>query len=118
VSRKRPDKRRPKEPKPSRSDRTQSDEARWEFSDLFDQVATFLFRYDPVGLNFGSNPDEHDPETRTILPCLRETSSAEDVRRIVYEEFCHWFSPTIAGDEDEYTDIAKELWIAWLRWWR
>jgi hypothetical protein len=89
-----------------------------KFGDLFDQVAAILFRYDPVGLNFGVNTDEYDPETGAIPPRLTEASSAEVVRRIVFEEFCRWFSPSIAGDEDEYTDSAKEIWIAWLRWQR
>jgi hypothetical protein len=29
-----------------------------------------FFRFDPVGLNFGANTDEYDPEVGTILPHL------------------------------------------------
>jgi hypothetical protein len=38
------------------------------YGTLFDAVAALLFRSDPVGINFESNPGEYQTEAGTILP--------------------------------------------------
>jgi hypothetical protein len=39
-----------------------------EYGELFDSVTALLLRHDPIGIDFKVNPDEYEPETRTILP--------------------------------------------------
>jgi hypothetical protein len=84
-----------------------------KYKDLFDVVSEILFERDPIGINFGSNTDEYDPEVGTILPRLDECDSAEDVRRITHQEFVVWFGKENAGPADNYTEIAEQIWLAW-----
>lgn len=80
---------------------------------LFDTVAGLLFRRDPIGINFGHNTDEYDPETGTILPRLSGAKSVEDVQTIVYEEFCRWFDRADVGPRENYWEISVKIWEAW-----
>jgi hypothetical protein len=86
-----------------------------EYRGLFDDVAAILFRHDPVGINFETNQDEYEPEVGTILPRLSTCHSAEDVRRVVCEEFARWFDVEIATPEERFTGIATEIWDCWKR---
>jgi hypothetical protein len=86
---------------------------RKEYGDLFDSITGILFRNDPIGINFGDNPDEYDPEARTILPRLKICRSSEDVPLVVHEEFVRWFSPHDAGPIERYKKIASEVWALW-----
>ncbi|NOT26274.1 MAG: hypothetical protein HOP16_09240 [Acidobacteria bacterium] len=72
-----------------------------------------MFQHDPIGLNFKTNIDEYDPEARTILPRLSGCSSAEDVERVLLEEFGRWFTPEIAGPSERYRGVAGDLWQLW-----
>jgi len=85
-----------------------------EYRDLYDSVVALLFRHDPVGINFECNTDEYEPEVDTILPRLRDCQSAEDVNRVVHEEFTRWFGFT-AGAQEKYAQIALEVWQLWQR---
>ena len=80
---------------------------------LFDTVSELLFRHDPIEINFESNTDEYEPEVETILPRLKNCSSETEVRTVVREEFIRWFDEDIAGKEEKYEMIAKEIWQAW-----
>lgn len=81
-----------------------------EYGSLFDSVAALLFRHDPMRITFDDlNTYEYEPEAGTILPRLRECKSANDVVRVVHEEFARWFGPD-AGTESAYTEIAAEIW--------
>ena len=84
-----------------------------EYGRLFDAVAEILFRLDPIGVNFEDNPNEYHTETGTILPRLKTCTSAEDVQRVVHEEFVRWFNAETAGPEAKYRAVAKEVWRAW-----
>lgn len=86
------------------------DLTRAEYGSLFDEVVALLFRHDPIGLNFGVNSDEYEPEAATLLPRLDEAETAEALRRIVHEEFVRWFGDS-AGPASDYTEIARELWV-------
>jgi hypothetical protein len=66
-----------------------------------------------LSINFETNEDEYDPEAGTILPRLRACHSADDVRRVVHEEFVRWFSAENAGPEEHYGQIAAEIWDLW-----
>jgi hypothetical protein len=84
-----------------------------EYGQLFDDIAALLFRHGPVIINFETNRDEYEPEVRTILPRLRSCSSAEDVCRVVHEEFIGWFSAESAEPQERYAKIALEIWGHW-----
>jgi hypothetical protein len=86
-----------------------------EYRELFDVVATLLFRHDPIGINFETNTDEYEPEVGTILPRLRGCRSEGDAIRVVHEEFAHWFSAEDAGPIERYEQIGKEIWQLWQR---
>ncbi len=84
-----------------------------EYRQLLDEVQSLLFRHDPVGINFGFNTDEYDPEVGTILPRLRGCTCAEDVCRVAHEEFVRWFGADTAGVRDTYSKIGTEIWGLW-----
>lgn len=84
-----------------------------EYSDLFARTSAALFKHDPMGINFEDNTDEYDPEAATILPRLRECHSAEDVRKIIHQEFCKWFGSTQAGPIELYTKASQDIWELW-----
>jgi hypothetical protein len=71
-----------------------------------------MFRHDPIGLNFGTNTDEYDAEAGTVIPRLATCASAEDVEKVLKEEFSRWFGADIAG-RAPYTPLAKEVWRLW-----
>lgn len=81
-----------------------------EYRELFDQVAELLFRHDPQGINYQTNTDEYESEAQTILPRLRSCHSEDDVLRVVHEEFVRWFGVDDAGTQQQYVNIAKEIW--------
>lgn len=86
-----------------------------KYKHLFHEVRGILFHHDPVGINFGSNTDEYDPEVGTILVRLHAASSVADVHAIVHEEFVRWFGESVAGQKDDeaYQASAEEIWAAW-----
>ncbi len=88
-----------------------------EYGDLYDSTAALLFRHDPIAITLGNINimDEYEPEVGTILPRLRTCHSADDVCRIVHEEFVRWFSASIAGPQERYGQIAREIWDVWQR---
>lgn len=81
--------------------------------DLVARLEELLFRHDPTSLDFGNNTDEYRSEADTIAARLPEATTELDVRRIVHEEFVHWFDPDIAGPPERYDDIAREIWQVW-----
>lgn len=60
------------------------------------------------------------------MPRLKEANSADELRRIIYEEFVRWFSDSkpksweerladnSAGPEERYEGIAKAVWLVWI----
>ena len=86
-----------------------------EYGELYFKVSEILFRHDPEGINFETNTDEYEPEVETILPRLKEASSATDLRRIIREEFIRWFGADEVGPESEFEEIAQEVWTAYQR---
>jgi hypothetical protein len=78
------------------------------------EVAAVLYRQDPVGVNFGDNPDEYRPEAESIVGRLPRARSLDDVRTLVHEEFVRWFDVDLAGPTHRYEGIAREVWAIWL----
>ena len=76
-------------------------------------VAALLYRHDPIGIDFGDNPGEYQPEAETIVARLHRARSVDDVRTLVHEQFVHWFGGDTAEDPDRYDSVAQELWAAW-----
>jgi len=86
-------------------------ELKGRYKKLYYCISAILFENDLQGINFGTNDDEYEPEVGTILPRLTETETIEDIQRVVYEEFGHWFGEP--GDLEDYAVVAKEIWAAW-----
>ncbi len=86
---------------------------RQQFGALFDDLSAALFRHDPIGINFGTNRDEYDPEVGTILPRLKDCTSEADVARVTHEEFVRWFGADDAGPIERYAKAADEIWRLW-----
>lgn len=55
-------------------------------------------------------PNLAAPEAETVLPRLADATSVDDVRRVLHEEYSHWFSPDIAGDPAAFAGVAREIW--------
>jgi hypothetical protein len=86
---------------------------RGDGGDLFMGVSAILFRHDPIGVDFATNIDEYDPETRAILPRLHSCKTVTDVQIVLHEEFVRWFAPHLAGPAARYSDAAEEVWVFW-----
>jgi hypothetical protein len=96
----------------SRADRQKS--LKEAYGELYVQVSRLVREADAIGLiAIGTPKDEYDVEVGTILPRLREATSARDVQRIVHEEFVHWFSAEIAGLPEIYAPVSEEIWETW-----
>ena len=96
----------------SRADRQKS--LKDAYGELYVQVSRLVREADTIGLiAIGTPKDEYDVEVRTILPRLREATSARDVQRIVHEEFVHWFGAEIAGPAKIYATVSEEIWKTW-----
>lgn len=87
-------------------------EVRRQFGELYAELSTILFQEDPIGINFGTNTDEYEPEVDTILPRLAQCGDEHDVRTVVHEEFVRWFDVTTAGPAEAYARIAARIWAA------
>lgn len=89
---------------------------REQYLGLYADIESILFNLDPVGINFGSNTDEYDPEVDTILPRLKPYHQIDDVRLIIYEEFSRWFDEDAGRiDDGIYKLAAEKIWQAWTR---
>jgi hypothetical protein len=87
---------------------------REEYGELFDSLAALLFREDPIGINYETNTGEYEPEAETILPRLRQCQTADDVCRVVHQEFVRWFGADTAGVEAAgYAGVASKIWGLW-----
>jgi hypothetical protein len=86
--------------------------SRLQYKNLHRDLTALLYRHDPISLAAAGAPkDEYEPEVSTIIPRLKEAKNEDDVRRIVYEEFLHWFGgEETAGPASAYTAIAQDIW--------
>ena len=84
-----------------------------KYGDLFDSTVALLFGHNPIGIDFEVNPDEYQTEAGAILARLHGCQSADDVCRVVHEEFIRWFDAATAGPPDRYMEIASEIWQLW-----
>lgn len=76
-------------------------------------MSAILFKGDPIGINFGTNTDEYEPEVRTILPRLVGCGSSQEAQRVIFEEFEKWFGVGHAGPIERYDGLAQRVWHVW-----
>jgi hypothetical protein len=69
--------------------------------------------YDPVGINFGHNEDEYDPEAHDIIGKLQDNSKCLSTTHICKTVFAFWFTPEIAVEFSQYEKMANEIDAAW-----
>lgn len=81
----------------------------------FEEISAILFRYDPMGINFGGNTTEYDAEAGSILARFRSDMSVDEATAVVHEEFERWFGHAGAGPESGYAEIAAEILDAFRR---
>lgn len=75
------------------------------------RIAALCWAHDPIDLAvIGAPPDEYMPEARTIIERVPEARDEDDMVRIVAEEFAHWFTPEIAGPQDNYRSLGGAIW--------
>ena len=84
------------------------------YGGLFTATTELFFALDPVGINFGSNADEYEPEVGTVLPRLEAAGFVDDVARILREEFGAWFGAAFDGRSIDR--LAPQLWTLWQAW--
>jgi hypothetical protein len=78
-----------------------------QYRRLYNDALSIQFARYRIGLIFGANEDEYAAEVQTILPRLRHARSADDLRRMMHEEFIGWFGG-MAGPESRYDAPAGE----------
>jgi hypothetical protein len=84
-------------------------ELRKRYESAYDQLAALLFEEDPVGINFGDNSDEYEPEVGGILPRLASCRGLDDIESMVHQEFCAWFGDDTAGPRERYARVASRI---------
>jgi len=85
-----------------------------ENPELFAEVAEILLKHDLIKIDYEVNPDEYEPEAGTIIPRLPDCSNAIEARKVIHAELVKWFDDELAGKEDDYTDLASDIWQAWV----
>jgi hypothetical protein len=83
-------------------------ELRSTYREAHGRLSEILFEEDPVGINFGFNAGEYEPEAATLLPRLLDARSVDDVRKVVHEEFVKWFSTD--SPPESYQVVAERVW--------
>jgi hypothetical protein len=83
------------------------------YGTLFANVTRILFRYDPVGINFGHNEDEYDPEAHDIIRKLQDNNMCAPTTHICKTVFAFWFDPEIAEGFTQYEKMANDIDAAW-----
>jgi hypothetical protein len=78
-----------------------------EYPGLFADLASYLYEYDPMGLNYGMNADEYEPEVGTILPRLFESTSAAEIAPVIRDEFERWFGSGLRIENATYDELAE-----------
>lgn len=85
----------------------QSRERDW----IYTTVRTILLQADPIGIYDPEtgNEDEYDSEIEIILKKLPECETIQEVQRMLWKVFSEFFSPSIAGSQESYLDLAKKI---------
>lgn len=89
--------------------RKERERLKQKYSGAFSRLSQVLFTEDPIGINFGDNTDEYEPEVGTILSRLSHCRSTDEIQKVVHEEFVKWFDSEIAGPFERYETVAKRI---------
>ncbi len=82
-----------------------------EYAGMFQELSAYLYEQDPMGLNYGINPDEYEDEVGTILPRTLDAQSPADVVAVLREEFERWFGPRLRIENATYEDLAEGIFV-------
>ena len=80
-----------------------------QYVPLFDGISAILFCHDPIGISAENNRDEYNPEARTILKRLYPDIDADELRRVIHQEFERWFGVETAGNVFRYNGAAADI---------
>ena len=64
-------------------------------------------------MKWANDDRSNEPPWAQSVPRLWNCQSADDVRRVVHQEFVRWFDADIAGPEEHYAKISAEIWERW-----
>ena len=78
---------------------------------FFAAVSSAMFQHDLIGINFTDNTDEYDAEAGTVIPRLSTCLNAEDVARVLREEFQKWFGIETVIEVSAYYALANDIWM-------
>lgn len=82
-----------------------------DYVGMFEDLAAYLYHQDPMGLNFGINPDEYEPEVGTILPRVCDAESPADIVEVIREELERWFGPPLRIENATYEELAEGIFV-------
>jgi len=86
-----------------------------QYRRLYVELEQILIRLDPPGVH-SSEQAELAPEVASILARLREARVADDVERIVLEEFHRWYGRRrLTINHDRLADATIAICTAWNR---
>jgi len=58
----------------------------------------------------GAAARQYDPAAASIAQRLGEATDADDLERIIAEEFARWFAPADARATERYAAVARSVW--------
>lgn len=87
----------------------------YDYGNLFFTVTLLLFNHDPIGINFGDNPDEYVPEVHDIIARLQDNPNKLTTVQICNEVFNDWFGKELIHGID-FTLIAEDINIEWKKY--
>jgi hypothetical protein len=95
--------------------RTQRRSLQTHYQRLYVELEQILIRLDPLGVHT-SEQAELAPEAASILARLREACLADDVERILLEEFHRWYGRRrLTLDNDRLADATIAICTLWNR---
>jgi len=82
---------------------------------LLDNITKILYEHNSeiMLLNDNIPEDEYDVEALNIVLKIFECDNATEVKNIVTDTFVEYFGEGAVTREQDYTNIAKEIWILW-----
>ena len=82
---------------------------------LLTAISAILYDLDPMGLarDGASDPDEYESEAAAIVSVLPTCRSQDDLAEKTWRVFCSSFSNASAGGKQDYSNVAKRIWLVW-----
>ena len=82
---------------------------------LLDNITKILYEHNSeiMLLDKTIPEDEYDVEALNIVLKIPECDNVADVKNIVSETFIEYFGECAVTRDQDYTDIAKEIWRLW-----